>query len=359
MRHLIVCFLVGLLAAGCANKPLLPYTTDTTPVMLVPAIQHKQQDERGRFREIFCAVLEAGKDSLPDHLPCQQALARVGQEPAGRGGNMQLGPAQRRLQLVFVPGLAWDCISDWLGEQDSVPAHLRQIGYDMVTVNVGGLASSAANALMIRDEITRLPPAEGRPNLVLLGYSKGAADALVALANYPEIRGRLAAFVSLAGTVGGSPLANDATDGELNLLRHFPGAKCQSIDGGALQDLLPEKRRSWLNDQPLPDGIPYYSLITFPEPEKISTILRGGYGKLAWVDSRNDSQVIYYDQFLPNSRLVAFLNADHWAVAVPIARTHDVLAKFLIDKNAFPREALYEALLRLIEEDLQKDISRN
>jgi len=70
--------------------------------------------------------------------------------------------------------------------------------------------------------------------------------------------------------------------------------------------------------------------------------------------SINDGQVIFYDQFLPNSALLAYLNADHWAAAVPIARTHDVAGKLLVDRNAYPREALYEALLRLIEEDLEK-----
>jgi len=39
---------------------------------------------------------------------------------------------------------------------------------------------------------------------------------------------------------------------------------------------------------------------------------------------------------------------------VPIARTHDVVGELLVDRNASPREALYEALLRLIEEDLEK-----
>ena len=57
--------------------------------------------------------------------------------------------------------------------------------------------------------------------------------------------------------------------------------------------------------------------------------------------------------FAPDSTLVAYLNADHWALAVPIARTHDIVGEILVDRNDFPREALHEALLRFIEEDLQ------
>ena len=43
------------------------------------------------------------------------------------------------------------------------------------------------------------------------------------------------------------------------------------------------------------------------------------------IDGRNDSQVIFYDQLIPGSTLLGYLNADHWAVAVPIARAHDTV----------------------------------
>ena len=55
-----------------------------------------------------------------------------------------------------------------------------------------------------------MPAEDGPPRVVLVGYSKGAPDILEAIVNYPEIRPRVAAVVSAAGAVGGSPLANDA-----------------------------------------------------------------------------------------------------------------------------------------------------
>ena len=73
---------------------------------------------------------------------------------------------------------------------------------------------------------------------------------------------------------------------------------------------------------PLPREVRYYSLVTFPQPERISSILTSSYDKLARIDARNDSQVIFYDQVIPGSTLVGYLNADHWALAVPITRTH-------------------------------------
>ena len=68
--------------AGCA-APLIPYSADTPPLVVVPAAQAGVQDKRARFREIFCAVLEARKAELPDYRPCDEALTRVGVEPAG------------------------------------------------------------------------------------------------------------------------------------------------------------------------------------------------------------------------------------------------------------------------------------
>ena len=345
--------LAVLILSGCASKPLMPYTTDTTPLVLVPAIQSAEQDKRGRFREIFCEVLKAREGSVPDYRPCDEALTAVGNEPPGTSEPVNLGQSQRQLITLFVPGVGWDCVSNWLNIQDTIPAHLRQFGYDMVTLDVDGLSSSTRNAEMIRDAILAMPHEGTQPDLVLVGYSKGAPDILKAIVNYPEIHDRVAAVVSAAGSVGGSPLANDAEQSDLDMLQHFPGAECTAGDGGGLNSMRPDTRKAWFAENTLPEGINYYSLATFPEPERISSILRGTYRKLGKVDARNDSQVIFYDQFIPGSTLIGYVNADHWALAVPIARTHDIVGEILVDQNDYPREALHEALLRFIEEDLQ------
>ncbi|MGB5425420.1 MAG: hypothetical protein WBN95_01415 [Gammaproteobacteria bacterium] len=351
--HPLVAVAAILVLGGCASRPLMPYTTDTTPLVLAPAIQGDQQDRRGRFREIFCAVLEARKDSVPDYRPCDEALTTVGKEPPGTGKVVNLGQSQHRLVTLFVAGVGWSCFSDWLEPRNTVTTHVSQFGYNIANLYVDGLSSSTNNARQIRDAIMEMPQEGTQPDLILIGYSKGAPDILEAVVNYPEIRNRVAAVVSIAGSVGGSPLANDATQSQLNMLQYFPGAKCTPGDEGAMDSMRPATRKAWLADNPLPEEIPYYSLITFPEPGRISSLLRGSYRKLGKVDARNDSQLIFYDQFIPGSTLVGYLNADHWAPAVPIARTHDIVGEVLVDQNDYPREALYEALLRFIEEDLQ------
>ncbi len=119
-----------------------------------------------------------------------------------------------------------------------------------------------------------------------------------------------------------------------------------------MASLRPGERRDWLARNPLPGSVPYYSLVTLPQPERISSVLRITANKLNAIDGRNDSQVIFYDQVIPGSSLLGYLNADHWAVVVPIARTRETVASLFVTENAYPREALPEAVLRFVEEDL-------
>ena len=341
----------ALLLAGCAGEPLVPYSADTPPLALVPAAQAGVVDKRARFREIYCAVLADHGKELPDYRECDDALTRVGTEPTGGGRAVDLGPSKRRLVAAVVPGIGYDCFAKWLAPAGTTSAHLRRFGYDLIALKVDALSGTDRNARQIRDAVMAMDNSDGA-RLVLIGYSKGAPDVLDAIVSYPEIRPRVAAVVSAAGAIGGSPLANDAEQYQAEMLQHFPGAACDAGDGGAVESLRPAVRRAWLAQHPLPSDVHYYSLVTFPRPERMSSILKGSYDKLARIDGRNDSQMIFYDQVIPGSALVGYVNADHWALVVPIARQHDTIGSLFVTQNAYPREALSEALLRFIEEDL-------
>jgi hypothetical protein len=343
---------VLLALAGCASPPLAPFTTDSPPLVLVPAAQAGVQDQRGRFREVYCAVLQARAGEVPDHRPCDDALTRLGSEPAGSGRPVALGPSKRRLVAAVVPGIGYDCFAQWLQPPGTAAEHVRRFGYDMLPIKVDALSGTTKNARLIRDAVMAMDLGPGAPRLVLVGYSKGTPDVLEAIVNHPEIRARVAAVVSVAGAVGGSPLANEAEQYQADLLRHFPGATCDSGDGGAVASLRPGVRKAWLAANPLPAGVPLYSVVTLPRPERISSVLGGTNRKLNQIDGRNDSQVLFYDQVVPGSTLVGYLNADHWAVVVPIARRHETIASMFVTENAYPREALLEAVLRFVEEDL-------
>jgi hypothetical protein len=162
----------ALLLGAHHPRSLMPYSADTPPLVLAPASQVGVQDRRGRFREIYCAALEARGPALPDYRPCEEALTRVGAEPAGSGRPVDLGPSKRHLVAAWVPGIGYECLEPWLRPLETVAQHLRQFGYDAVQLKVDALSSTENNARQIRDAVMAMPLGAGPPRLVLVGYSK-------------------------------------------------------------------------------------------------------------------------------------------------------------------------------------------
>ena len=341
---------LGLAIVGCASQPLLDEGAATPPLVLAAAPQAEIADGRGRFREIFCALTEDHGADLPDYRPCDQALHRLLDEPPPSGREVNLGRSDAGLRLVIVPGLAQQCFGEQGAPLRFAARHVEALGYEVSVINVDGLSSSQRNAAEIRDAILRMDDQPARP-IVLLGYSKGGTDVLEAAAD-PALAARVAAIVTLAGAINGSPLADKTPKALLDLLPYLPGIACEPGDGGALESLRRGHRMSWLATHRLAPAIRYYSLVSFTERGEVSALLRGSYDDLSQIDPRNDGQLIFYDQIIPGSTLLGYLNADHWAVAVPIARDHPIVAPLLIDHNAFPREILLEAILKYVEEDL-------
>jgi len=339
---------LGLLASACAtvSPPVERYSVE------IPA---GVADARGRFQEIFCAVLEGHGTELADYRPCGEALSPVDPVVKGTGEPAPLGQSRRRLVAAVVPGIGYECFAEWLQAPGTAAAHVDRFDYGQVMIAVDGLSGIENNARQIRDALMAMSDESGPPRLVLVGYSKGIADTLEAVVRYPEIRDRVAAVVSVAGAVRGSALADDAEQEQAELLRHWPGSACDEGDRRGVESLRPGAREDWLARNPLPHPPRYYSLVTLPTPERVSRVIQKSYRKLGEIDWRNDSQVIYSDQIIPGSTLLGFLNADHWAVAVPVNRSHPAIASSFADQNDYPREALLEALLRFVEEDLDRN----
>ncbi len=340
-----------LLTLGCARSPMMKFSLDTPAAALVPIRSAGIADGRARFREIFCAVQRHHGHLSPDNRSCESALHHLRDELDPCGKEVYLGDARLPVRLVLVSGLLNECTADFVSLFSAARPHVEKMGFKTDLILVGGLAGIRRNADRIRDAVADLKPVPGE-KMVLLGYSKGAADLLEAVVRHPEVSERAAAVVSLAGAINGSPHAAALPGFTEGLLEKLFSTSCPDNHGEAIHDLRRSERLAWLTANPLPPSIRYYSVGAFADRGSISLILKPSYDRLAAVDPHNDGQMISQDMLIPGSTLLGFLNADHWAVALPLNRDHPRLTAAAITRNAYPREVLLETIARYIEEDL-------
>ena len=350
---LLAAFVILSLASCGPSDPVLKYSLNTPPLVLAPTSLAQVSDGRGRFREIFCAIQRDHGTQFPHNPPCEEVLHRLSNESDPVGNPIHLGQASLNLRILIVPGTMAECVKDIFIPLPYARAHLEEHGYKTGVIPVSGRMGSTHNAKEIRDFLVNLD-APRSEKVVLLGYSKGLADVLEAVVEYPGVQERVAAVVSFAGIVNGSPLADDLSGFAQAIFDHLHIPSCPDTDGEGIPSLSRDVRLSWLAKHDLPSSIQYFSLVAFTERENISAMIRGAYDQLATIDPRNDSQVIFSDAVIPGGTLLGYVNADHWAIALPVTRDMPTVAKTLINRNAFPREVLLEAIIRFIEERLQE-----
>jgi hypothetical protein len=338
------------LLPGCARSPLMNFTVDTPPAVLVPLDVAEVTDGRSRFREIFCAIQQDHGHRLPDDRSCAEALHRLQDEAQPSGKPVYLGSLRIPMRIVAVSGLFNDCVSDLVQPFSAARQHVESYGARTDLIMVGGLSGVEQNAEQILQDLSRLSLSPDE-SLVFVGHSKGVIDLLEAVVRYPKVAKRTAAIVGVAGVISGSPITNAVPGGTEAWAERF-FSECPRGDGQAIEDLSRPRRLAWLSANELPRSVRYFSLGAFAERDDISFALRPFYDKLAQIDPRNDGQVIYYDTLIPGSTLLGYLNGDHWAVALPFNREHPKTSKTLVTRNAFPREVLLEAIVRFVEEDL-------
>lgn len=336
--------------SACVTPPTPSEIADTPPVVLTPITQTQIIDDRARFRVLFCRLLHESQPQDASSRDCGFWLYKLGNEPDPSPSASVASPVAPRLRLVILPGIFGECVQNSVTVFGDALANLKKIGYRSTIIPVRGRASSHYNAKIIRDEILKLEASEPGQRLLLIGYSKGVPDGLEAIVEYPVIRPYIAGFLSIAGVVNGTPLADRGINIYDDTIGKLPFSACPIIDEGELSSLTRTERLPWLASHPLPPKIAYFSLVTMPAAGRISRVLKPLYDILATVDARNDSQVIYYDAIIPRSHLLGYVNADHWAVALPFQSEQPLIAETLADQNDFPRAQLLQAAVEYAEE---------
>jgi pimeloyl-ACP methyl ester carboxylesterase len=350
LRSLIVALSTSILAA-CVGQPasLLPYDLNIPMQVLSVNGTPPAIDGRSRYRELFCLELAGDPDFAQGD--CASYLHQLTDEETYAGPRLA-PPASLDFKIVVVPGLFSDCVRDFVRAFETSGEALATAGVEMEYLDVSGRSGSDANARIIANYVGALELAPGQ-RLVLVGHSKGAADILHFLVLFPEQASRVSAVLSVAGAINGSPRADDAEEDYRDWLSGLELATCEAGDGLAMESLTRRYRMNWLANNPLPGSVRYYSLAAFVKQDDVSVNSMRGYRALAKIDPRNDGQLLFYDQVIPGASLLAYLNANHWATALPITETHPLVAKMVVTNNRFPRNTMLKAALDYIALDLE------
>ena len=315
------------------------------------------RDARDAFAALWLAVARDADDA-GSPVRATGAIASGGELAAVRSALGARAPAARDgadaagvrradsadiSDVVIVPGVLGDTVRALVAPLARAAEPLAPHGIRTHVARVNGRTGCAANAKALRPVVLEAAEREGRP-VNVVGYSKGCTDALHMLADFPDTHAAVRSLTSLAGVVHGTPLAARTPNWIDAVLRWMPLPGVPFGDGRAVDDLEPAHRAAHLAAHPPPAGIRYASVAAAASPANVSRVLRGSWRTLARTDPANDSQVIDADAVLPAGELLAVVDADHWALALPITERLPI-ASVLVNRNAFPRVSLLRALL--------------
>ncbi len=348
--------------AACAPTALLPYRPDQPATVTLPVALAGVGDARPAFASLFAAELGAGAGLGPG--PWLHGAPAV--LPPALPPDLEARFAERAAStsVLVVTGLFGDCLGAQalpFGDgvirppQQGIDAGYRQYGdlglHSIRLLPVPGRASTEANGQRLAQALKAEAARPGVVRLVLVGYSKGVPDlqhALALLQREGGVPREIAALVSVAGAVMGTPLADFYQPVYDSVSPHVAPFDCTPAQGGDLASLTRHERVAWLATHPPPPGLVSFSIVAHAPVEDMAPPLRVTARQLAAIDPRNDGQLLASDAVLPGSTLLAELHADHWDVALPRDRHPDAMMRALTSGRGFPREALFRATLKWV-----------
>ena len=303
----------------------------------VDADRNKAKD----FARVFCSTLPHLRDEK-NHRWGECSLYLETSEPVQPLAELTTG-----YRFLLVGGFGTDCLRGTRVFSTAIEhlstAHKITVEY----FPVAPFGSSEDNGGAIARQIERGWAVDSKRKYVLVGYDKGTADLLSALRALSMPATKVAALVSVAGTVGGSWV----TESYRTLMKPGepwmdPGCPGNQADG--LFDLSRDVRQKFLRENPFP--VAGYSIVASSDPDTTSKVLRDSWNQLTAYAVEQDGLLVAWESMLPGARYLGTARADHWAIALPFDSAPTGFKK--IDKNKFPRDALLESIVRFVSADL-------
>lgn len=229
--------------------------------------------------------------------------------------------------------------------------------YSVSAIRLSGRGGSDTNGERIAQALIQLENDSAVRSIIVIGYSKGSADTLHALAQLAregQMPHKPMAFVSVAGAVMGSPIADRYAHLYSKLQGLIEIDACPGSQGTDLVSITRQYRSNWLAKAQIPNSVAMYSLVAHTQRASIAPALLPFYDLLSVGDPRNDGQVIASDAILPNSTLLAEVRSDHWDLAIPLSASRNALTRSITSQRQFPRDALFLAIVRHVSGDLER-----
>jgi hypothetical protein len=312
---------------------------------LVVYLQPDTQDFSQKFAGLFCSVLRQHNPDTGDWGTCSNYLETPGKE------DLELPPLPTKYRLLIVPGILSSCASN-APAFDEGQKYLRE-KYGM-SVDLLGVPNNSCeeNAHMIGAYLRDHQKADPR-KFIVLGYSKGAPDLQVTLAEEDGAAAAVAAFITVAGASGGSPIA-DTLPEQINgwVAKYQNMGKCEGDLSTGFKSLKREARQAFLASYPDP-VVPTYSIVAVAGKDNTSSALLTAQQLLSVFDATNDAQLTKWDAIVPGAKFLGTARADHLAVALPFDKISDGELQKMMNHSRYPRAALLEALVRFVVADLE------
>ena len=318
------------------------FTTDGRTLIIY--LNPDNSDSSVQFADLFCSVLKQKNPDGGDWGDCGQYF-----EGSGKSNANVDSAISNKYRVLIVPGILSSCVSSdspaFLEGQRSMK---ERYGVAVDLINVPN-DPSEDNAKMIAAYLQQEAAKDPR-KFIVVGYSKGAPDVQTALAK-EGIVDRVAAFVSVAGAVGGSAIADVLPAAADKWIRQYNMKGCQGDLANGMKSLQKSVRQAFLASYPHP-FVPSYSVVAKSDKLTTSKALLQTWQLLTAFGPVQDGQLMKEDAVVPESKYLGVALADHFAVALPFDKSSDSTIKAGMDKTKYPRAALLEAIVRFVTADL-------